>query len=65
MTWLECTIQKKCVSCACAFAWAYNNEYDSAFRIFKDKFFEILFYFYNQIYWAQNDSLWESKIIIH
>ena len=27
MTWLECTIQNRGVHCACAYAWAHNNEY--------------------------------------
>ena len=35
------------------------------FEVLKTKFSETSFYFYNQIYWAQNDPFWEINAIIY
>ena len=35
-----------------------------AFQIFENKIFWNIIVFNNQIYWAQNDPFWESKVIV-
>ena len=62
-TWLKCTIWNRGVLCACAYTWAHKK-YLQYILYFQDKiFWKNLFY--NQIYWAQNDPFWESKIILY
>ena len=67
MTLLDCTIQNRGVRCVCVCIrlGASQQIFMAHFKFFNTNFFEILFYFYNQIYRAQNNSFCESKIINH